>query len=151
MHKNYLKQAKELYTAADHMVYVTYPAINEPKILASVLETINKSLRKGIQSMVVFEQNNNRLTTMIPGKEIALFKTHCMQRYKFPPLVTQTVKDIESLKKAQKESHTEFTRKGKIIICTDDYTMREINEKMVKQYLETTRMFLKQVEAVING
>jgi len=145
-----LHKAKQSFINADHMVFMTYPALKEPKLLAASVKSIEQALRSGLQALVKFDKDRKRIPPGASGTDFALFQKHCLRRYQFPKELMQTFTDIKTLQKARKESPVEFTRKGKVIICSDNYTMKVIDEKMIKTYLKTTRNFLEKVEGIIN-
>ena len=145
-----LHNAKRSFINADHMVFMTYPALKEPKLLTASIKSIEEALRSGMQALVNYDRHRKRIPPGTPGKDFALFQRYCLKRYNFPKELMQTFTDIKTLQTARKKSPIEFTRKGKVIICSEDYTMKVIDEKMIKSYLRVTRNFLEQVEGIIN-
>ena len=129
---------------------MTYPALKEPKLLTASIKSIEEALRSGMQALVNYDRHRKRIPPGTPGKDFALFQRYCLKRYNFPKELMQTFTDIKTLQTARKKSPIEFTRKGKVIICSEDYTMKVIDEKMIKSYLRVTRNFLEQVEGIIN-
>ena len=54
------------------------------------------------------------------------------------------LEELENILNKRKESSVEFKRKEKLIICTKDYKTTIIEEKIVKNYLQKTRIYLKK-------
>jgi hypothetical protein len=144
--KEQLTIAQRSFSNADHLVFMTYPALKEPKLLAASLGSLQIALTAGIKAVLAYERYHKR----IPNTSLETFEQTCAKRYTFPRELMETYRDIERIRQARKDSPIEFTRKGKVVICSDNYHMKVIDEKMIKGYVDVTRRFLKKVEAILN-
>ena len=122
---NKLIDAWDEYKKAKHLLTVTLPVTNDPKLLLGVLENIHNSMQSSIDVQ----------------KELGLvLKSDVMKAF-------QEVKEIVM---SHKRSPVEFKRKDKFIICSSDYLMKEVSVPKVKRLLNSNYALLHDVVAVLN-
>jgi len=150
---NSIKVSKQAFAKADHLVYMTYPTVKEVKLLYSAIEALNSALLNSLDALLSYELLYKRISPFPKdlNSKLIIFKDYCVRKHNFQPEVSILIQGLQKIIKARKDSPMEFARKGKLVICSDDYKMKVIDDKIVKKYLIVSRAFITQVEAHINA
>ena len=144
-----LEESNKAMKTADHLIYVTYPLINDVKLIITIVENLNKSLLSGIDALLQYEYLYKRIS-MIPNnfrEKIEVFKSYCIPRYNIPRENLLFISDINNIIEHRKNSPIEFTRSGKFVMCTSDYKMKVLNLEKMKMY----NLQVKQLIGNINN
>ena len=145
-----LLKAKKNLHLADHMIFVTYKLVNDPRLLLSAIKNIFNSLQNTIDSLLCYE----RLFKRIPaypenfGSKFSVLKDHC-NRLNLNQSYLYLINNIHTLLLDHKNSPIEFSRKDRFIICSSDYRTKSISLKEIKEYLSRSKSFIKDVESIV--
>ena len=146
-----LLKAKKGIHREDHMLFVTYKLVNDPKLLLSAIKNIFNSLQYTVDSLLAYE----RLFKRIPlypenfGSKFSILKDNCINRLNLNQSYLYLIKDIHTLLVDHKNSPVEFSRKDRFIICSSDYRTKSISLKEIKEYLSRSKSFIKDVEVIV--
>ncbi|MBL7055872.1 hypothetical protein ISS07_03095 [Candidatus Woesearchaeota archaeon] len=146
-------QAKKKLQLADHIATMTYPLVQDSKLLMSSIENIFLAYSYGMGSVLHYDL----LFKHIPqfpenfNSKFDLFKEKCMRKHDLDPDHLSVMKDLRDIVLAHKKSPVEFTRKENFVMCNDDYRLRTISMKEVKNYLEKAKLFIKSVNSIVNS
>jgi len=129
-----LKESIKHLQIADHMAYVTYPLVNDKRLLLKIFEEVYKSIMNSIDSMVFIEY---------PMKSINEVNEVFIQRFlkefgKNYGLISERISkifEIVEMNKRHRQSAMEFVRKDKIVIMSDSLKILTLNINKVKEYL----------------
>lgn len=146
-----LDEINRLFQIADHLVFATYPAVKELKLLISASENLYKAVMKGIEIVVEYDRMYKRVP-LVKGdinSELRIFKDSCLKRYSFDPSVLLLIKDLRLLIESREKSAMEFRRKDKFVICSPSYRMNIINFHKVKLFMSQGRMFIEKLNKVV--
>jgi len=131
-----LNQAIRNLKIADHMTYVTFPLINEQRLLLKIFDEIYKSIINCINAILNYEylykkirlyrDNNNNLQTFI---------NKCSKNYSLTNEQIKRIKEILEMNRKHKQSAMEFVRKDKIIILSDNLRTETLDIQIIKKYL----------------
>tara|TARA_Y100000310_G_C20605658_1_gene775338 strand:+ start:887 stop:1363 length:477 start_codon:yes stop_codon:yes gene_type:complete len=151
--KNKLKQAQDLFTKADHLIYTTYPIVKENKLLYSSIVYMDRSLMTAISAWVEYERYYKRIS---PGpkdlnSKFHIFKTYIARKHQVPLEYVKNIMDIRAIIKAYKESPMTFSRKEKFVMWSNEDKLKTINVEQIKKHLTKSRLFLGLVENKINA
>lgn len=143
--------AKKKLQLADHILTMTYPIVNDGKLLLAVVENIFLALTNAIGSVLYYE----RLFKRVPpfhdnfSSKFDLFKEYAEKKNidKEYLKLTQNMKDIIV---KHKKSPVEFVRKDKFIICNGSYITHAISVNELKDYMAKAKSFLSQTEDIIS-
>lgn len=145
------REANQFFNTADHLLYVTYPLINDTKLLMVIINNIYSSMFKGMQSIVRYDKIYKRIPPV--GDDFysvfEVFKTKCGPRYNFPREYSVLVLDINNLLHERAQSPIEFRRRDNFVIASQDYKLRAINLNKVKDYLIASKGFINRLNEVI--
>ena len=120
-----LIEAWEHYKQAKHLLFVTYPMTNDPKLLLGVVESIHNSMKSALE----VQRSNLKKQT---------------------PAALEVFQDVQEIVNSHKSSPIEFKRKDKFIICTKDYLLKEISFAKMKSYLDHNYALLHEVVSLVN-
>ena len=136
---------------ADHMLNMTFPIVQDPKILMAVLENIFLSMEHSISSILHYERKYKRIPPFQGTFEskFNMFRMRCVDRYNIPKEYLIFISEIREIILKHKESPMEFRRKDKFVICSDDYDLKTISIKEIKDFLIKSRLFCENIFKII--
>ncbi len=135
---------------ADHMAYVTYPMLKDAKLLLSILDNIDKSLKRALDAYLYYERLYKRISFFPEdfNTKIDLFQRSAGVRYNlrsYPILI----KELHFILKKHKESPVEFVKGEKLIICNGDYRMKVLQITDIKNYLGKAKPFILRLNNIL--
>jgi hypothetical protein len=128
---------------ADHMLTQTFPTVQDPKILLSVLESLFLAFTAYIDAVLEHE----RVFKKVPpypdsfDSKFNLFQRKVVPAYKIGREYIALIEKIKELLMWHRKSPIEFTRNDRIVICEEDYKMRTISVENVKEYIFKAKEF----------
>ena len=151
-HEESFNRAKKNLLVADHMAYVTYKVVQEPRILLSMLENIFLSFTLAMSSLLYYERMYKRVPIFEDNfdSKFRIFKERLTRRYKIDASYLSVIKETKDLLVAHKKSPMEFSRQGRLIICSETYRMKSITIDNIKKYLAKAKLFIEEIGAIID-
>lgn len=148
------QKANESYRVlklADHMLTVTYPLVQDPKILLGVLDHLYKSSKMMIESAVEFERYFRRIPQVQNNfqSKYLMFKSRLSKKYCFQKDDYFAIDSILELMMNHRKSSTEFTRDGKIMICDNNFSVKQVTEKELKKHVEQLKKTHNKIKIVV--
>ncbi|MBU0535458.1 MAG: hypothetical protein KKE20_00720 [Nanoarchaeota archaeon] len=136
---------------ADHMLTQTYPMVNDPKLLLTVLENIFLSLTNSMTALLHFERLHKRIPPFSENFEskFNMFKMRLVEKYKIDKEAISFIGDIKSMIVSHKKSSMEFSRKGVFVMCSDDYQMKILTPDDLKKYVAKSKQIINDMNAII--
>lgn len=143
------EEASKNYRMADHMLSVTYPLIQDTKLLLGVTENIFLALVQAMSSLLYYE----RLFKLVPHfNDDFESKFHTLHQKRIHYNISQEyfnlMIELKEIILLHKTSPVEFRKKDRFIICTNNYKVKAITAYQLKNYLKKTREFLDLTNAV---
>ena len=145
-------KATQKIRVADHMLFMTYPLVKDPKLLLSIIENIFASLDFGMSALLQHE----RLFKRIPPyhdtfpTRFEIFKDKMIPRYKISPNHAKLITDVRTIISEHKKSPVEFARKDKFVICSPSYSLKTIDINLVKKYIFETKIFVNNINKIVS-
>ncbi len=147
-----IKEATKYLTVAEHVLNVTYPLLQDPKILKFALHKIFLGVDKTMAALLCADRQQKKIP---PFNESFVGRYSNLEKsLKINNLSTgylNFVKEIKEITDKQKESDIEFIRKDKFVFASGDYKLSTITEQEIKDYLRKAKFFMKEVIGVIHG
>jgi len=145
-------QAKRMYETADHLTYVTFPVVNEIRLLATITENLHTALVHGMNAVLQYDRLYKRIPPLNSdfNSRFEVFKTKCVPRYNLDRSVILLIQDLGEIIEKRKESPMEFQRKDKFVICSHDYRMKTLSLSKVKEYLAQSKPFFSRLDTIFN-
>ena len=146
------QQSRKEFTTADHLTYMTYPLVKDPKLIISIIETLNVALTNAMNALLLYDQQYKRVQQKLPDGFEARFHIFRSVSAPFHNIEKEVVKQIPHLRellRTHKESIVEFVRKQKVIICNDGYTrLKTITIEEVKEYIQVCKPLFAYMEKI---
>jgi hypothetical protein len=141
----YFNESVRSLQIADHMTYVTYPLVNEKKLLLKILDEIYKSVTYSINAILyfnyyknkskVFLNNNDNLKEFLEKQSFNLLNKNQLNK----------IKEIVEVHNKHKLSAIEFVKNNKVVIMSDNLNIHALDIQKIKEYLLVTKELLKLV------
>lgn len=147
------EEAKKAFVTADHLVYVTFPLLNDQKLLATIAEKLHVALNKGMQAVLEYDYLYKRIQ-FVPNDfegRMTLFKQYALRRYHFNPECLTLMTDLNEIVNRRKESPMEFVRRDRFVIASSDFRLKTITVDKMKQYAQHTKTFISKVAEIIQA
>ncbi len=142
MHQLELEKAQSHLKIADHMTYVTFPLLNNNRLLIKILIEISKAVESTIKSLLYYLAYQKQIKLYkTPEKNLETFKS-------ISPLTTEQtlqILHILHLEKKHKESKLEFVKNNKFVIMIND-KYETLTLDLIKKYLNTTKILINQIK-----
>ncbi len=137
---------------ADHMLVMTFPIVNDPKLLLAVLENVFSSLDNAMTSLLYYERLFKRVPPFQESfdSRFNVFKSSLIERYRIDKGYLGMIQEIRELLKDHKNSPVEFARKDKFVICGANYQMKTISVPDIKKYISRTKLFVNEMTNLVN-
>ncbi len=136
---------------ADHMVYVTYPLINDPKLIIVIIEHLYHALLNALNALIKYEYHQKRLYYMPQTltETVRLLRDQLMDDYRFSLHIPAIFDELHRLIEFRKKSPIEFVRKANFVICDTNYSTHMINFQKIKKYDQEIKSFIYHVQEII--
>jgi len=150
---NLLKEANLSLKRADHLVYMTYPLVKDNKLVVSILEHLNTSVNYAMEAILYHERMYKRIELFPDSFEVKfdIFKEKCAKLYNIDRTHLVLIEDLKKISNERKKSKMEFVKEEKYIICTSNYSTRVLTIDKLKEYLNTSRDFLRKVNVILKN
>ncbi|PIN73466.1 hypothetical protein COV20_04550 [Candidatus Woesearchaeota archaeon CG10_big_fil_rev_8_21_14_0_10_45_16] len=143
--------ARERYHAASHLLTVTYPLINDPKLLIGIINNITTALEAALDAILLHGRERQTIplyNTTLLGK-VACFRENLMPWQEISSKYVNLLLDLKKVEELHQKSPVEFSRRGNFIICGKEYDLTTISPKDIKEYLKLTGEFLQAMERIV--
>lgn len=137
---------------ADHLINVTYPLVNDPKLFIAVLDHLFLSLVNSISALLYYELKYRRIPVFKDNfqEKHDLFVRHCVKPYHISKDYIEFILNVKSLVLAHQKSSIEFIRKEKIVICNDKYSYKTLDAETLKGYIDKARIFVYLINNILH-
>ena len=149
--KQLLTEARDRINTADHLAYVSYVEISDSKMLFAITDGLATAVKKAMEAMLAYERMFKRIP-LAPkdfDSEFELFKGKCVASYSIDRKYIALIDELNKIVELKKRTPLEFSRKDKIVLCTESFRMKEVDLKKVKEYLRLSKEFVDQVSGLL--
>jgi len=145
------QEADQALQVADHMLTVTYPLVQDTKLLLSVTINLYKGMTKGVSAILSYERLFKRIPPYPESfyPQLQFFKARCTRRYNLNPEYLQLMEKLHEIVEMHKHSPIEFRRQDKFVICSDNYRLSTITLQQLKEYLAKAKLFIAEVHRMV--
>ena len=146
-----LVDASKKLKIADHMITMSYPLVEDPKILFSASTNIFSSMELAMTALLEVERLFKRIqpyANNFQSKLTVFIKMSDKHGIKKEHL--ELLKELYEIKEAHKKSPVEFSRKDKFVICSNTYEMKTIELKDLKNMINKAKLFIEQISINIS-
>mgnify|MGYP001601933793 CR=1 FL=1 len=147
-----LNSAVKSLQIADHMAYVTFPLVNEQRLLLKIFDETYKSIISSIEAILNYEYSLKRIRIYEDNnKNMQTFYQNCAKDYNLTNEQIKKIFEIIELNKEHKISAMEFVKKDRIVILSDTLKTKTLNIQKIKEYLLLAKEFLMKVNQKITA
>lgn len=132
---------------AQHLLTKSYPALQDPKILLSVLQNILEAIEHAFTAKLIEARKNHEIppySDTFNGKLNAV-RMHLAKKLSIHKIDFMMITEIQELLAEQKTAPTAFRRKNAYIIADQDFKLTSLDEKKTKTYITRTRTLLSRL------
>lgn len=136
---------------ADHMLTQTYPIVNDPRLLLTVLENVFLSLTNAMGALLHFERLHKRIPPFNDNfdSKFNMFKMRMVEKHKINKENVKFIGDVKSMIVSHKKSPMEFSRKGVFVMCSGDYNMKTLTPNDMRAYITKAKSFVGDITSII--
>ena len=137
---------------ADHMLFMTYPLVRDPKLLLAIMDNILASLDCGMSALLHYEKLFKRIPPFNDSfsSKLEIFKNKMVPLHHLSPKYVQLIGDVKSIISDHRNSPVTFARKDKFVICSPSYTLKTLDINMIKKYVFETKLFVDNVSKIVS-
>ncbi|MCB9362405.1 hypothetical protein H6504_03130 [Candidatus Woesearchaeota archaeon] len=146
-----LAKARKNLQVADHMVSVTYPLLQEPRLLLTILDNIFLAYVHSMTALLEFEYENKHRES-IPGElqdKFDIFRRTHLDRYHLDKSLPETIQELKELVLCHKRSPVEFRRRDEFVICSENYDIKKLSIRQMQRYIAKAKLFIDRLSSVI--
>ena len=143
--------AKKKIQLADHMLTVTYPMVHDAKLLLVVLQNIFLGMSNAMGALLHYERYYKRVPVFSDNfaAKFHLFRDHAETRYNLDESYLDMVQTLRDIIVLHKKSPIEFAKKDKLVICSENYSIKTITPEQIKNYLNKAKLFIEEATEII--
>jgi len=145
------EMAKKKLQLADHILTMTYPIVNDGKLLLAVVENMFLALTNAMGSVLYYE----RLFKRVPpfhdnfSSKFNLFRDY-VEKKNINEEYLRLIQNIKDIVIKHKKSPVEFTRKDQFVICNGSFRTHTISANELKDYIAKAKSFLRYTEDIVS-
>jgi len=144
--ENLEEVAKSIKTA-DHLIYLSFPLLQDKRILLKAVIKIKETINKCINSILRFEYLNKKIRLYKdPKKNFKVFKDTCSTKYNISNQEIKDIIELFELAEHQEKSSMEFMKDEKVIILSENMKARQISIEKAKKFLLLAKNLLKKTQ-----
>ncbi len=149
---NSLNQANKLLKTADHLTYVTYPLLNENKLIITILENLSEAMIKAMDAILYYERNFKRINYFPSDfkSKIETFKS-LASYYNINRNYLVLIQDLHNIIERRKTSKMEFIKNDKYIIWNNEFEMTTLDYSKIKDYLNQSKPYFDKVNYILKN
>jgi len=136
---------------ADHMTYVTFPLVNEQRLLLKIFDEIYKSVINCINSILNYEYLYKRIHIYKDHKDNLDTFIKIAKNYNLSNEQIKKIKQILGLNKKHKQSAMEFVKKDKVVILSDSLGTETLDINSIKQHLLLAKELVMKANQRMNN
>jgi len=145
-----LKEAIKSLQIADHMTYVTFPLVNEKRLILKIFDEIYKSIINCINAILNYEYLYKRIRLYQDNNDnLQTFIDKCAKNYDLNNEQIKKIKEIININKQHRKSAMEFVKKDKIVILSDSLSTQLLDIQIIKEYLLLAKELLMKINLKI--
>lgn len=137
---------------ADHLLNVTYPLIQDTKLLLGVMDHIFLSLTNTMSALLWYKRLFKEVPPFYDNFEskFNIFQAYA-SKHNIAGKYTKMMREIKEIIMLHRQSKIEFRKKDRFIVCGDDYSVTAVTASQLKDYLKTAKEFFVLIDGIIGN
>ena len=144
-----LKEAVKHLQIADHMAYVTFPLINENRLLLKIFDELYISIINCVNAVLNYEYLYKRIQLYNNHNDNLDTFVRIAKDYDLSNEQVKKIKEVIELNKKHKQSAMEFVRKDKVVIMSDSLSTQVLDLRLIKEYLLLAKELMVRVKGKV--
>ena len=145
-----LVTAEKTIKSADHMIYVTFPLINDKRLLFKVLQEMKNAIALCINAILQYEYLYKRIKLYKDSKlNLRIFIEKCAPRYSITKEEMNLVHELFDFVEKHKESPFEFIKDNKLVVLSNSLRPRTMTLEKTKEFMIVSKSILKKSKDLI--
>ncbi len=143
-------EAKKKIGVADHILLTSYTLLHDTKLLLSAANTIYKALEASMNSVLEYERLFKRIPPLSVEFEsrFIVFKKVLSKYGVNKKSYFELLRNMREIHVSHQKSPVEFRRKDKFVIANEDYQLKTLDLKILKNYLFEAKVFIEEMSKV---
>ena len=149
--QNYIESAERNLKVAEHILRVSYPTLQDPKILLAACENIFLAFSNSMSAAVYYERRFKRIPPFaetFAGK-LESFSRRIVPRYNIPRETINSLEELRDLLIKHEQSPVEFRKKESLVICDDSYKYETLTAERLDTYLAQAQQFYERMHELV--
>ena len=148
--QDFIANAERNIAIAEHLLKVSYPALQDPKVLLSVCENLFLGFSNAFSAAVYYERRFKRIPPFVEtfSGRLDTFAKRIVPRYKLKKEYLALIEELRDLVLKHEQSPVEFRRKQTMVICDDDYGHETLTAERLMRYLKEAQQFYHQIAEI---
>jgi len=140
-----LQEAQKIIQTIDHMTYVTFPLIQDKKILIKIIKETKNAITNCINAILQYEYLYKRINLYKNAKtNFEIFTKKCCPHYKITPKEIDLIIKLFELVEKDKQSTFEFVREEKVVILSENLKTETVTIEKTKEFLNLAKEIMKK-------
>jgi len=148
-HEKNLKEAVRHLQIADHMTYVTFPIVNEHRLLLKIFDEIYGSIINCVNSILNYEYLYKRIELYNSSRDNLDTFARVAKDYDLSNEQIKRIKEVIDLNKKHKQSAMEFVKQDKVVIMSDNLGTQILDLRKIKEYLLLAKELMVKVKGKV--
>jgi hypothetical protein len=143
-------ESERLMKLADHVLVMTYPLVQDPKILKVVLKNVYEAMFNTLCYLLNYERYYKRVPPFTENYAAMVeMAKSVFLKYKISTGYIGFLNEIKEAVQIQKDSDVEFVRKEKVVFASKDYDLSSISVKELKEFIAKAKLFMQDINRVV--
>jgi uncharacterized protein (UPF0332 family) len=135
---------------ADHILTMTYPLVQDPKLLKLVMKNVYLAIENTVSMLLHYERYYKRIPPFTENYESMVQAARPLfEKNRISPGYIGFLLEIKEVMSKQTESDVEFVRKDKFVFASKDYELDVITKKQIKDYIAKAKLFMHEIIGVV--
>lgn len=150
--QRFIEEAKETFKSADHLAYITYPMLREPKLIYSIAEKLYIANSR-MMDAILYHEYAQKSISVVPIEfetRFNLFKDKLVKKHNISNEAVKMISDLYELVQANRNCPVAFPKDESYNFYCSNTSKKTITIELAKRYLNLTRQLIKQAEGLKN-
>jgi hypothetical protein len=139
-----VSEAHKKLVFSKYLLEKTYPMVQDPKMLLSVISNIYYSLRLALLGVLYFELFFKRVKPFSDdlNEQICIFEDFCVERYPKLSCFSKELSSIQKIIDAHKDSSVEFAKNEEVRMFDENYHTTILSYSDVSNHISNAKVFI---------
>ena len=138
---------------AEHILTVTHPLLQDPKLLLGVIDNLFLALKNALKALLLYDYAHKNIPPFVDDLDgqLRMFQVKSMPLHDMDEAYLSHFYDMRELIRRHRTSTVEFRRKDRFVMCTPSYDLTVVTVSTMRTYLIKTKQFVGAVGTILNN